>query len=181
MQSENFRALIKPRATVHRIIWLAYIGAVPGYVVYAYLHFYLVAPSVTQPVPILFTILLVILSLVTALLAIYVPRRLVRDSKLRQLLDRPPDPKANISPEEQRLLALVGYLFVGFVVRLAFDEAIALYGLVLALISGSFVTVLPYAVVSFALIWMVPLPLDEALKRIASLSVQQGGTPTQPR
>ena len=131
--------------------------------------------------PLSFKISIVALSLVTAALAPYAPGRLVPDSRLRQLLDREPDPAAIISPDEQRLLALVRYLFVPFIIRLAFNESIALYGLVLAFTTKSFVAVLPFAVASFALIWMVPLPLDSAMSRAASLGIGSTSAQMQPR
>jgi hypothetical protein len=182
MQSENFRALVKPIATVHRVIWLAFIGAVPIYVVVAYLQPGRIEQSVTHPMPTSFTISLVMLSL----LAPYMPRLLLPDSRLRQIIDQPQetlarDPRTGIvdedrltrirtlSPDERRLFALVVAHFVPFLVRLAFNESIALFGLVLSLLSRSFVAVLPFAIVSLALNWRVPLPLDEALKRTASV------------
>lgn len=196
MPSENFRALIKPIATVQRVIWLAFLGAVLMYVYVAYSLFAQKAsggePLLSNPL----TIPFVILSLLAAALAPYVPP--LPDSRLRQLIDQPPeaiarDPRTGIvdedrlarirtlSSDEQRLLALVRALFVGFVVRLAFNESIALYGLVLAFISKSFVAVLPFAIVSFVLNLMVPSPLESALKRAESLGLQLADMPTQPR
>ncbi len=86
-----------------------------------------------------------------------------------------------ISPDEQRLLALVPYFFVGFIVRLAFNESIALYGFVLAFFSRSFVAILPFAMISLILNWTVPFPLDSALDRAASLGLKLGDIPAQPR
>jgi hypothetical protein len=171
MQSESFRSLFKPMETVHRIIWIAYVAAIPAYVCVAYMFFGATAdvtPALSNPL----TIPLVILSLLNVVLAPYIPRFLLSDSRLRQMLDRQPDTETILSPDEQRLRAIVPAFFVGFILRLAFNEAIALYGLVLAFISKSFVAVLPFAIVSFALNWMVPLPLDEAVKRIARLGVE---------
>ena len=181
MQSENFRAMIKPITTVNRLIWIAFVAAVPFYVCVAYLTIDRSASGAMPGPPLSFKIYIVALSLLAAVLAPYVPRRLLRYSRLRQLLDREPDPSSTISPDEQRLLALVRYLFVGFIIRLAFNESIALYGLVLAFTTKSFAAALPFAVVSFVLVWKVPLPLDEALKRTASIGVEQGVIPTRPR
>ncbi|MGA9724505.1 MAG: hypothetical protein WBQ86_18740 [Candidatus Binatus sp.] len=179
MQSDTFRSRVKRTETAHRVIWLAFIAAVPVYVAVA-TGSLVRLPSVRHPAPISFTISIVILSLLTAVLAPFVSSLLLPDSRLRQLLNRQPDPQASISPDEQRLLAIFPACFPGFLVRLALNEAIALYGLVLAVISRSFVAVLPFALVSFALNWMVPLPLDEALKRMASFGVKQGSMPTRP-
>ncbi len=180
IQSETFRSLVKPMETVHRVIWLVYIATVPIYVCLAYVFFARTAPGATRPEGISFTIPVVILALLTAVLAPYVPRQLLSDSRLRQVLNRPTDPKATISPDEQRLLALVPMFFVGFIIRLAFNEAVALYGLVLAFGSHSFVVILPFAIASLALNLMVPFPLDSALARAASLGLQPGGISPPP-
>jgi hypothetical protein len=196
MPSETFRSLVKPLERVRLIIWLAFLGAVLMYVDVAYSLFAQKAsggePLLSNPL----TIPFVILSFLAAALAPYVPP--LPDSRLRQLIDQPPeaiarDPRTGIvdedrlarirtlSSDERRLLALVRALFVGFVVRLAFNESIALYGLVLAFISKSFVAILPFAIVSFVLNLMVPSPLESALKRAESLGLQLPDMPTQPR
>ena len=180
MPSQNFRAMVKPMATVHRLIWIAFVAAVPFYVCVAYLTIDRSASGAIPGPPLSFKIYIVALSLLAAVLAPYVPRRLLPDSRLRQLLDREPDPAAIISPDEQRLLALVRYLFLGSSYvwhSMSRSPCTALYWLSLP----SFVTALPFAVVSFVLVWKVPLPLDEALKRTASIGVEQGVIPTRPR
>ena len=180
MASERFRELVRPQEMVHRIIWMAFIAAVPMYVCVIYM---LLGRGVggggafaANPL----TIPLVILSVLSAGLAPYMPRILLPDSRLRELFNRPADQKATsgISADEQRLLAMLPNLFVGFLVRLAFNESIALYGFVLAILSKSFIEILPFAIVSFALNWMVPLPLDSVRQRIASLGLQEGGGST---
>jgi hypothetical protein len=199
MQSETFRSLVKPTETVMRILRLAFLAMVLIYVCIAYLTFGRDAPGVMpQSNPL--TIPLAVLSLVAATLAPYAPRLLLSDSRLRELLDRQPDPETlardrrtgkvdkdrlarikTLSPDEQRLLALVPAFFAGFIVRLAFNESIALYGLVLVFISRSFVPVLPFAVVSLALNLMVSPALDSELRRVAGLGLQPDDIATQPR
>ena len=198
MQSETFRTLIGPIENVRRVIWIAFLAAVPIYVCVAYTMIARSAIGVEPPPAIPLKIPLVILSLVLAALAPYMPRLILPDSRLRQLIEQPPeviarDPRTGrvdeeklariktLSLDEKRLFAIVSYLFVGFIVRLAFNEAIALYGLVLAFMSRSFVAVLPFAVASLALNLMVPSLLDSALKRAASLGLEPGDLPIQPR
>ncbi|HEY6301182.1 MAG TPA: hypothetical protein VIW95_16200 [Candidatus Binatus sp.] len=199
MQSETFRSLVKPTETAMRVLRLAFLAMVPIYVCIAYQTFGRDAPGVMpQSNPL--TIPLAVLSLVAAALAPYAPRLLLSDSRLRELLDRQPDPETlardrrtgkvdkdrlarikTLSPDEQRLLALVPAFFAGFIVRLAFNESIALYGLVLAFISRSFVALLPFAVVSLALNLMVSPALDSELQRVAGLGLQPDDIATQPR
>lgn len=200
MLSEAFRSLVKPMETVRRFIWMAFIAAVPIDVCILYMQLVWTAPGVMPGGSNFFTISLVVLSLLAALLAPYMPGLLLSDSRLRQFLAQQPDPEAmarnyqtgkvdedrlarikTISPDEQRLLALVPYFFVGFSVRLAFNESIALYGFVLAFFSRSFVAILPFAMISLVLNWTVPFPLDSALDRAASLGLKLGDIPAQPR
>jgi hypothetical protein len=126
---------------------------------------------------------MVVIAVMAAVLAPIMPRILLPDSRLRQMLDRQSDARATdrLSADEQRMLGLFPDFFVGFMVRLAFNESIALYGLVWAVLSKSFIPILPFAIVSFALLLMVPLPLDSMRRRTASLGLQPGDIPTQPR
>jgi hypothetical protein len=163
--------------TVYRIIWLAYIAAVPVAVGIVYLLLGRTAPSFTPPPLIPLAIPLVIISLVTAVLAPYIPNLLLPESRLREMINRQP---AN-APDEQRLRAIVPNFFVGFIGRLAFNESIAMYGLVLAFISRTFVAILPFAIVSLALNFTLPLPLVLARQRAASLGLLHDVVPTQPR
>src|ERR1700739_4886797 len=102
MQSDAFRSLVRPKETGHKVLRLAFVAAVPVYVAVTYIQLRQAAPGGTRPAPISFTILIVILSLLTAVLALFVPRLLLPDSRLRQLRNREPDPQATISPSEQR-------------------------------------------------------------------------------
>jgi hypothetical protein len=175
LQSEAFRNRIKKIGAVPRVIWLVYIAIVPFYLCVAYM---LSGPTAEISNPL--TIPFAIISLLTATLAPYMPRQILPDSRLRELLNRQYPPDATLSLEEQRLLAIVSVFFVPFIVRLAFNESIALYGLVLAFGSRSFAVLVPFAIASLILNLMVPYPLDMAQKRIASLGLQAGAMPTQP-
>jgi hypothetical protein len=198
MQYETFQSLVKPLERVGRTIWLAFLAAVVMYVGCAYALRSQIPGGVGPALSHTLTIYSVILSLVAAVLAPYLPRLLFPDSRLRQIIDQPPETTARnprtgivdedrltrirtLSPDEQRLLALVPACFVPFVVRLAFNESIALYGLLLALLSKSFAVILPFAIASFALNLMVPSPLNSALDRAASFGLQPSHISTQPR
>ena len=198
MHSENFLSLVQPLENVRRTIWVAYIVATVAFVALAYAFFAQTGSDVDALRSNPLTIPLVILSLATAALAPIVPRRKMSDARLRQLISQPPetfarDPRTGtvyedrvakiktLSADEQSLFALVRISFSPFVVQLAFNESIALYGLVLAFTTRSFVAVLPFAVVSFALNLMVPSLLDSAMSRAASLGIESASAPLQPR
>jgi hypothetical protein len=177
MPPENFRPLIRPMETVHRIIWLAYIAAVPVAVCVVYVLLGRTAPRFPPPPLIALAIPLAIISLVSAVLAPYVSNLLLPESRLRELINRQPV----ATPDEQRLGAIAPNFFVAFIVRLAFNESIVMYGLVLAFISRTFIAILPFAIVSLALNLTLPFPLDLARQRAASLGLLQEEVPTQPR
>lgn len=198
MHTETFRSLVEPLETIRRVIWIAFLGTIVAYVAVAYAFFGKTGAGVDAISLNPLTIFCVTLSLAMAVLAPIIPRMMASDSRLRQVIDRPPealatDPKSGtvseqrlakikmLSVEERRLVALVSSGFVPFVVRLAFNESIALYGLVLAFNSKSFVVLLPFAVVSFVLNLMVPSLTDSALSRAASLGIASDNMPLQPR
>ena len=168
-------------ATVQRIIWMAFVAAVLMYVVVAYLLVGQGGSGAGRLHPL--TIPFVVLSVLGAVLAPYMPGILLPDSRLRQMLDRQSDAQATdrFSADERRLLALFPNFYVGFIVRLAFNETIGLYGFMLALFSKSFVVILPFAIVSVALNLMVPLPLDSMMRRLTNLGLQPSGATIQPR
>jgi hypothetical protein len=197
--SQTSHSLIKQHERVCRIIWLAFLAAVPAYVCAVYLVDLLHPQTEIPPEAIkLFSKCLVVVSIVAAILAPIVPRWLVSDSRMRQLIDEPPEALARdakigwvsedllskiktLSPDEKRLYALLAASFAPFMIRLAFNESIALFGLVLALFSRSVLVILPFAVVSFALNLMVPPPVDSARTRLRSLSISPADPPLLPR
>ena len=197
MQSETFRSLVEPLEIIRRVIWIAFLGTIVAYVGVAYAFFGNTGSGAEALRSNPLTIPFAILSVAAAVLAPIMPRLIATDSRLRQVIDRPPealatDPKTGavseyrlakiklLSVDEQRLIALVSGSFVPFIVRLAFNESIALFGLVLAFTSKSFVAVLPFAVLGFVLNLMVPSLLDSALSRAASLGIEPDSLPLQP-
>jgi F0F1-type ATP synthase membrane subunit c/vacuolar-type H+-ATPase subunit K len=189
MHSGTFRSLVQPLETIRRVIWIAFLATILAYVGVAYAFFGKTGSGVEALRSNPLTIPLVIFSLVTVVLAPIVSRLIASDSRLRQLINQPPealarDPRTGavfenrlaklkmLPADERRMFALVNSGFVGFVVRLAFNESIALYGLVLAFTAKSFVAILPFAIVSFALNLMVPSLLDSAMSRAARLGIE---------
>jgi hypothetical protein len=77
----------------------------------------------------------------------------------------------SLSPDERHLLVLVSGSYSTFSVRLALNQSIAMFGLALAIATKSFVAILPFASVSFALNLMVPSLLDFAMSRAAILGI----------
>jgi hypothetical protein len=198
MHSEKLLSLVKPLENLRRIVWAAFIASTVAYVILAYAFFGQTGAGVEALSSNPLTIPFVILSIAMAVLAPIVPRRMMSDARMRQLISRPPealarDPRTGavnqdrlakikaLAPDEQQLYALVSISFAPFVVRLAFNESIVLYGLVLAFLAKSFVAVLPFAVVSFALNLIVPSLMDSAMSRAASLGLGSANAPIQPR
>lgn len=198
MHSETFRSLVQQFETVRRVIWIAFLGTIVAYVGVAYAFFGKSGSGAEGLRSNPLTIPFAILSVAAAVLARIMPRLIATDSRLREVINRPPealatDPRTGavseyrlakiklLSVDEQRLIALVSGSFVPFIVRLAFNESIALFGLILAFNSKSFVAVLPFAVVGFLLNLMVPSLLDSVLSRAASLGIESGDVPLEPR
>ncbi len=188
MQSPTFSALIEPMARVRRIIWLAFNAATIIYVLIAYMMFgsggsmAAIVPANPLAIP------LIIIGALTALLSRRVSALIMPDRRLREIVARDPDPQSlarnqrtrridpnrlqkirSLSPHEQRLLAVASALFTPFVVRMALNESIALYGLVLSFISQSFPPVLPFAAVALALNLTVSPKLEPDLERVRNV------------
>jgi hypothetical protein len=188
MQSPTLSAVLQPMERIRRVLWLAFIGVIAIYVCVAYLMFGArgsmgsVAPRNPLFAP------FVIISLLTAAASRWIPASLLTDRKLRELLQRDPDPEllarnpqtGQVDPErlqkikmlsarEQRLFVAARAFFTPFVVQLAFNEAIALYGLVLSNMSRSFLPILPFAAVALALQLTVSPKLDPLLDRAGNL------------
>jgi hypothetical protein len=188
MQSPMFNELVQPMETVRRIIWLAFTGAIAVYIFITYVSFGWPASSLDPLLSNPLTIPLTVVSFVTAIASRWIPGLLLSDRQVRELLSRQPDPDAlaaypqigridadrlakikGLPPGEQRLLSLVGPSFVPFLVRLAANESIALYGLVLGFLSQSLLPVLPFAIVAIGFQLTVPPKLDSDLERAARL------------
>jgi hypothetical protein len=183
--SAAFHELTRPMAKVMRIIWFAFNGAILLYVVEAYQQFGWpsdgLEPIRSNPM----TIPLVALSVVTAVASLWIGDLLIAMGRPQERFAQPPDPEVlaidprigrpdpsrlarikSLSEHEQRIFSLVSLIFVPFLVRLAFGESIALYGLVLSFLSRSLFPIVPFAIVSLALNLSVSPDLDTWLVRV---------------
>jgi len=184
MLSEPFRELTRAMARVQRIVWCGFSGAILIYVGVIYMEFGIFAAgSRAQRSNPLF-VPLAVLAVVNAIASLWITDVLLPKRRLRAILDRQPDPEAlarvypgaPLDPErlarikslpldEQRLLALVPAVYIAFIVRLAFGNAIALYGLVLSQFSRSLVPMLPFAIVALVFNLRVSPDLESRLER----------------
>lgn len=197
MQSDTFRSLVAPMERMRWAIWLALVVPLPFFVVVAYAQFGR-SEAAAPPPSISLTIPFVILSVALAVLAPYMPGILLPNSRLRKLIEQSPEDMAReprtgrvdedrlarikrLPADEKRLLVVVSNLFAGFIARVAFNEAIGVIGLVLAFTSRSFAALVPFAIVSLALNLMLPSLLSMVLQRAATLGLEAGYSPIQPR
>jgi hypothetical protein len=102
MQSETFRSLVKPTETIQRRIWLGFLATVPMYICLAYVRLGRPTSSVTPPQSSPLAIPVVTMSLLAAILAPYVPRLMLSESRLRKLFNREPNPEAPRPPPSNR-------------------------------------------------------------------------------
>jgi hypothetical protein len=202
MHSETFLSLVKPLEKLRRIGWLTNLVGTVAFAAAVYAYAFLAQPgsgvdALRSNPPTVPPIPLVIVSVAVAVLATIVPRLMMSETRMRRLMSQPPeafagDPRMgaavykdrlakikSLSPDKQHLLALVSGSYSTFPVRLALNQSIAMFGLARALATKSFVVVLPFAVVSFALNLMVPSLLDFAMSRAASLGIGSADAPLQ--
>jgi len=132
-----------------------------------------------------------VLAVLTAIASLWIADVLLPKHRLRAVLDRQPDPEAlarvnpavpldperlarieSLPQDEQRMLALVPLITTAFIVKLAFGNAIALYGFVLGYLSRSLAPIVPFAIVSLILNLRVSPSLDSWLERSAKRAAQ---------
>jgi hypothetical protein len=193
MQSPTFYELVRPMERFQRILQLGFIAAIALYILMAYVLFGWPASNLSNWDPLLknpVTVPLAVISFLTAVASLWVPGLLLPDRQLRELSGRKPDPEALarnprtgrvdadrlaklkvLQPMEQRLLSLPGLSFTPFLVRLALNESIALYGFVLSILSKTLLPVIPFAVVAIGLQLTVSPKLDSQFERAARLGV----------
>jgi hypothetical protein len=191
MQSPAFSALAAPMEKVRRVIWLAFNAATLLYVAMAWAMFGAGRPigAIVPDHPL--AVPLIVLALLTTLFARRIGALAMPERRLREIVARDPDPQAlarnpqthqidqvrlqkivSLAPHEQRLLAAVSALFVPFIVQMACNESIALYGLVLSFVTRSFPPVLPFAALALALNLNVSPKLEPSLERLRNLTFQ---------
>ena len=184
--SATFRELVDPMRKAMRIVWFSFNAAIPAYIAMAYVQFGLpsdgLEPLRSNPL----TVPLAVLSVAVAIGSLWVADLLLTLNRPAQRFAEKPDPEnlardprtgyldpkrlariKTLSEYEQRMLSLVSLIFIPFLVRLAFAESIALYGLVLSFLSRSPVPVIPFAIVALALNLRVSPDLGSWLERVA--------------
>ena len=185
MKSPLLAELLRPAETVRRILWWAFFAAIFGYIFVLYRK---TAGVAAVPVLRPFAYGLAVLSVAMAVLSFLISGILLPESRLRNILLTDPDPEIlarnpqigtadpnrlskikMLSPQERRLLSAAPAFFGVYIVRLAFCESIALYGLVLGQVSHSFPIVLPFAAAAIALMLTVSPSLDSSLERADAL------------
>ena len=91
------------------------------------------------------------------------PRRGIVDGERLQKIQ-------SLTSAERKLLRLCGLFFASFIIRLSMNEAIAIYGVVLAFLSRSLIPMLPFAVAAIALNVACRPRIDPFLERATYLA-----------
>jgi len=107
------------------------------------------------------------------------PRRALSDERLKSMLRgpfaaAPPAGTGGLEPVEQRLVMLFPHYRSTLIVSLALRESVAVFGLVLAVVSGEFSAVIPWAVVAVGLVTTQPPRATAFLERALPLARQAG-------
>ena len=128
-------------------------------------------------------------AILTGLGSLLVERVLLSDARLQEAMRSDPDPEAlardprrgivdgerlqkiqSLTSAERKLLRLCGLFFASFIIRLSMNEAIAIYGVVLAFLSRSLIPMLPFAVAAIALNVACRPRIDPFLERATYLA-----------
>jgi len=162
--SPTLAEILKPTVFMARVIWFALTAAIPTYVFVASI---LARDMPSRPVDPIVVTVFGVLSVVVAVAAIVLPRFFPSGEVLRALMATDPsddtlarDPRSGtvdagvvaalkqLDARERLLLVLRPVFTTQAIVRSALAEAIAVFGFVLVVMSGSFNWMLPFAAIS---------------------------------
>jgi len=162
MSSPALRELLRPAIFVNSMLWFVLTASI---FIYAAVAFLLErsGPGPTE-LPSGLQMALSVVATLTGAASLLVPRVLLSDDRLRQVMKRDADPVAlarhpklgtvnedrlrkiqALDGSERKLLQLPGLYFTCFILRLVLNESIVIYGLVMAFLSHSFAPILPFA------------------------------------
>jgi hypothetical protein len=171
--SSRLRAVIAPQARVLNILWGAFLAAPFLYTALGWLISREPRPDAGAgagvPVGLLQAVFLLVGTGAVAASYLY-PRRALADERLRALLrgplpGTPPPGVAALEPVEQRLALLFPRYQTVHLVVLALRESLAVFGLVLVILSGNFLMMVPWSVAAVGLITTAPPRPAEFLDR----------------
>jgi len=190
MFSQTFHEVTRPMKRVQRAIWIMFNGAILAYVAVICFLFGLptggAEPLRSNPL----SVPLGVLAVLTAITSLWSADLVLPKSRIRAVLDRQLDPgdpapiaqtsladtehlaRIALSDDEQRMRALIPFIFNALIVQLAFGNAIALYGLLLGYFSQSVTPMLPFVILSLILNLRVSPNLDTWLERAAKRATQ---------
>jgi hypothetical protein len=186
MISPALRELVRPVQFLNRILWIALTASI---CINAYVAFLIAqrAPGPSEASPAVQTSLAGA-ALVAGIVSLLMARHLLSDERLRTAMQSDPDPRAlaknpqtgavdetrlqkiqALASTERKLLTLTGVFFTPFILRLVVNQAISIFGLVLALLSHSFTPILPFTAAALALNLTCLPRMDALLERGAQL------------
>ncbi|MFO7609599.1 MAG: hypothetical protein R6X35_10460 [Candidatus Krumholzibacteriia bacterium] len=179
MASSRLRAVIAPQARVLNILWGAFLAAPFLYTGLGWLISREPRPDAGVgagagagagvPVGLLQVVFLLVGTGAVAASYLY-PRRALADERLRALLrgplpGTPPPGVVGLEPVEQRLALLFPRYQAVQIVVLALRESLAVFGLVLVILTGNFLMMVPWSVAAVGLITTAPPRPAEFLDR----------------
>jgi hypothetical protein len=168
MRSKDFEDALRPRRRVMTIIWGALLASVAIYVVVAYMA----SPEAAGEVPEAMILGVTAAALAAGAASLFVPSRLLPEATLREHMQaesldltrhalNPQTGKVDpaqlarlqkLSEEEQRLVTATTFYLTPWIVGAALAEAVAIFGLVLAFVTGEPGAALPFAGAAAALL-----------------------------
>lgn len=182
MISPRVRELLRPEMFTASIVWAALTASILIYGLVAYL----VAGRISGPtqVPDLLPLALGGVAILTGAGSWLLARILLSDNRLRKAMRSEPTPEALardprrgivdeerlrkiqlLSSSERKLLLLPRLYFTSLILRLTLNESIAVYGVILALLSHSLTPMLPFAAAAIVLNLTCIPRIDPVLER----------------
>ncbi len=168
MPSETLKQVLKPRILVMNILWFALTLTILLYVVLAYVLNLTGQPA--QPFENSLRTALYLIAGAIGVLSLLLRSRLLSEGHIYDKLKEEVDPQAlatnretgeidqerlkiikSLTPLEMKVVGLSGMYFTAMIISLAMNEAVAIFGLLLAILERRPEPVIPFAVAGLAL------------------------------
>jgi hypothetical protein len=187
-RSQDLEAALRPKRRLMTIIWAALLASVGLYVIVAYVAS--PSPEEVGEVPDATALGLTIAAVAAGAASLILPSRLLPKARLREHMQaenldlarharNPQTGKVDsaqlerlqrLPVDEQRLVTATSFFFTPWIVGAALAEAVTIFGLVLAFLTGQAGSVLPFAGASAVLLAMMRPRFEAYFLRLERLA-----------
>lgn len=191
MPSETLKRVLRPRVFVMKLLWAAMTFTILLYVGLAY--FLNAQGQPPQPVDNSLKIALYLIAGAIAVLSLLLRSRMLSEGHIYDKLKEEVDPQGlatdretgqidqerlqtikKLTPLEMKVIGLSGMYFTALIMSLAMNEAVALFGMLLAILEQRVEPVIPFAAAALALNLLIFPRFNQFVDRVMNKYPQAG-------